>query len=371
MKKIAFSIIIIALITLVLFITFRKNPVKVGYAGTLSGKNAPLGIAVKDGVLLALEEINAQGGIKGRKLELIIKDDKNDPETVLKVDAELIEEGVCAIIGHVTSAMTEAALPQANDKKMLLLSPTTSSLKVLEREGNLISIHPPNIYEQEALAQYAIDHIKSISIIYDADNEAFSEPWVTYFSNTFQNMGGNVDAVYGFSSQNTVLFKATDEILTKNPQAVLIVASAIDTASICQQIEKKYPEQVLKLSSGWGFDNALIEQGGLSVNGLILPNSWDKDSTNPPYLAFKEAFVERYKRDPQFAETYGYETVMVLSEALKSGVKPEPMQIKETILSIEKFQGLQGTISIDQMGKTKRDVFLFTVENSSFKRITE
>ena len=371
MKKIAFSIVIVALVILVLFISFRKGPVLVGFAGSLSSKNSPLGIAVKDGVLLAVEEINALGGITGRKLELIIKDDENNPQTAVRVDAELIKEGVCTIIGHVTSAMTEAALTQANDKKMLLLSPTTSSLKVLESKGNLISIHPPNIYEQEALAQYAIDHFESISIIYDADNEAFSKPWVTYFGKTFEDIGGKVDAIYGFSSQETDLFKTADELLTKNPRAVLIVASAIDTAKICQQIEKKYPKQVLKLSSGWGLDSALIEQGGLSVNGLILPNSWDKDSTNPDYLAFKEAFIKRYKRDPQFAETYGYETIMVLSEALKSGVKPEPMQIKEKILSIGEFQGLQGTIFIDQMGKTKRDVFLFTVENNSFKRITD
>ncbi len=371
MKKIVFFVIIIALITLVFLIIFQKKPVKVGFAGTLSGKNAPLGIAVKDGVLLALEEINAENGINGRELELIIKDDKNDPESVVKVDAELINEGVCAIIGHVTSAMTEAALSQANDKKMLLLSPTTSSLKLLELNDNLISIHPPNIYEQEALAQYAIKQFESISIIYDADNEAFSEPWVSYFSNTFQNIGGKVNAVYGFSDKNTDLYQATNELLTQNPQAVLIVASAIDTARICQQIEKKYPKQVLKLSSGWSLDNALLEQGGLSVNGLVLPNSWDKDSKNPAYLAFKEAFNQRFKRDPQFAEAFGYETIMILREVLKSSIKPEPMQIKEKILSIGDFQGLQGTISIDQTGRTKRDVFLFTVENNSFKRITD
>src|SRR6056297_3393999 len=163
MKKIVFTLVIVVLLAIVLFIIFQRKPIKVGFSGTLSGKNAPLGIAVKDGVMLALEEINEEGGFNGRKLELIVKDDENDRETVTKVDAELIKEGVCTIIGHVTSAMTEAALKQANEKQMLLLSPTTSSLKVLEGEDNLISIHPPNTYEQNALAQYAIDHIESIS----------------------------------------------------------------------------------------------------------------------------------------------------------------------------------------------------------------
>jgi len=370
MKKIAFLIIIIIL-ALVLFITFQRKPIKIGFSGSLSGLNSPMGIAVKDGVVLALEKMNEQGGIKGRKLELLIKDDKNDPETVLKVDTELINEGVCAIIGHITSAMTQAAIPLINNKQMLLLSPTASSLPVLEGDDNLISIHPPNIYEQELLAQYAIKKSMTISIIYNVENKAFSEPWMSYFSNYYEELGGSVQGVYGFTNQKDELFQVADQLLTEKPQAVLIVASAIDTARICQQIEKQYPQQVLKFSTGWALDNNLLEQGGLSVNGLILPNSWDKDSTNPRYVAFKEAFIKRYKREPQFAETYGYETVLILIEALKSGVKPEPLKIKEKILSVGEFQGLQGTISIDQMGKTRREVFLFTVEANSFKRITD
>lgn len=371
MKKIVFTLVIVVLLIFVLFITFHKSPIKIGFSGQLSGLNSPMGIAVKDGIVLALEEINNQGGIRGRKLELIIKDDKNEPERVLMVDAELIEEGVCTIIGHITSAMTEAALPQVNDKQMLLLSPTTSSLKVLENDDNLISIHPPNIYEQEALAQYAIDRSATISIIYDSKNKAFSEPWVSYFSDYYENLGGTIHSVHSFSTQNDDFYKTTKDLLSKKPQAVLIIASSIDTGRICQQIEKQYPKKVLKLSSGWALDNTLLEQGGLSVNGLILPNSWNKDSTAEGYLAFKEAFKKRYKREPQFSETYGYETVMILSDVLKTGIKPEPMKIKEKVLSIGEFNGLQGTLSIDQMGKTKRDVFLFTVENNSFKRIAD
>jgi len=302
---------------------------------------------------------------------LIIKDDKNDPDTAIKVDAELIEEDVCTIIGHITSAMTKAALPQANEKQMLLLSPTTSSFKVLDVDDNLISIHPPNIYEQEALAKHIINHSKNISLIYDAQNDAFSQPWVSYFSDYFKGIGGTIDAVYSFSDKNNDLFKATDDLLEKNPQAVLIIASAIETARICQQIEKAHPKKVLKFSTGWGLDNALIEQGGKSVEGLILPNSWDKYATTEGYLAFRDAFIERYKREPQFAETYGYETAMILSEILQSGAKPEPMKIKEKILNIGQIQGLQGKITIGEKGMTKREVFLFVVEGTAFKRITE
>ncbi|MFW6263460.1 MAG: ABC transporter substrate-binding protein [Thermotogota bacterium] len=371
MKRIIFFAILTLLILLVFFIFFERNPVKVGVSTTLSGTNSPMGIAIKDGVELAIEEINEQGGINRKKLELIIKDDQNDPQRVLKVDEELINEGVCAIIGHVTSAMTQAALPLVNEKQMLLLSPTTSSLKVLEGDDNLISIHPPNIYEQEALAQYAIQHSNRLSIIYNTDNEAFSDPWVTYFSETFEELGGTIEAIFSFSVENDEVFKATGDLLATKPEGVLIVASSIDTAMICQQISKQYPQQVFKCSSGWSLDNTLLEHGGKSIEGLVLPNSWDKNSTSPGYLTFKNAFITRFRREPQFAETYAYETMMILAEILKSGIKPNPMQIKEKILNIGQIQGLQGKIIINEKGITKRDVFLFRVEKNSFKRITE
>ncbi len=373
MKKIGWLLLLIAVLFVAILFTLDKGTIKIGFSGSLSSNNSPLGIAVKDGVVLAVEQINAQGGIRGKMIQLIIKDDENNPETARKVDAQLISEGVVAIVGHVTSAMTEAVLTQINEKKMLLLSPTTSSLRVLDQDDYLISIHPPNIYEQEELARYVIDHTetKTVSIIYDANNSAFSQHWADYFSDTFKGLGGSIDLLVQFNSQTSDLQNGVAVLLENKPEAVLIVASAIDTALICQQIEKRYPKQVLKLSSGWSLDDNLLEQGGSSVNGLVLPSSWDKESTAADYLAFKDTFIKRYQREPEFAESYGYEAIMLLAQILDRPIKPAPGTIKNEILNTGEFEGLQGKIIIDRLGKTKRDVFLFMVQERSFKRIAE
>lgn len=376
MKKIWLVVLIIAIIAIisVVFLFMLENGlIKIGYSGSLSSNNSPLGIAVKDGVVLAIEQVNARGGIRGKMIQLIIKDDENNPETVRKVDAQLISEGVAVIVGHVTSAMTEAALSQINEKKMLLLSPTTSSLRVLDKDDYLISIHPPNIYEQEELARYIINHTqkRAVSIIYDENNSAFSQHWSQYFSEFFKGLGGSIDLLVPFNSQSADLSDSVALLLENKPQAVLIVASAIDTALICQQIEKHYPQQVLKLSSGWSLDDNLLEQGGNSVNGLVLPSSWDKESTSTQYLAFKDDFIKRYQREPEFAQMYGYEAIMLLAEILKRPIRHDPSTIKEEILKTSEFQGLQGKVVIDRQGKTKRDVFLFIVQDNAMKRIAE
>ncbi|MBW1797231.1 MAG: ABC transporter substrate-binding protein, partial [Deltaproteobacteria bacterium] len=92
----------------------NKKPVKVGFVGGLTGRLSYLGTAGRNGVILAVEEINEAGGINGRPVELITRDDGHDPKVAVKVDRELIGEGVVAIIGHMTSSMSMAALPLIN-----------------------------------------------------------------------------------------------------------------------------------------------------------------------------------------------------------------------------------------------------------------
>ncbi len=100
----------------------KENPIKVGFVGGLTGRLSDLGTAGRNGVILAVEEINSRGGINGRPVELITKDDKQDPELSLRVDRELVDEGVAAIIGHMTSVMSMAVLPFINEEKILMIS---------------------------------------------------------------------------------------------------------------------------------------------------------------------------------------------------------------------------------------------------------
>ena len=132
-----FSILIIIILGSGLTGCDNNKPIKVGFVGGLTGRLSDLGIAGRNGVIMAIEEINKAGGINKRPIELITKDDKQDPEVAVNVDKELIDEGVVAIIGHMTSAMSIAALPLINKKQILMISPTTSTNKLFGIEPSL------------------------------------------------------------------------------------------------------------------------------------------------------------------------------------------------------------------------------------------
>lgn len=94
----------------------RNEPIKLGFVGGLTGRNSNLGVAGREGALLAVEQANEKGGIKGRQIRLIVKNDEQNSDVALKVDKELIEEGAVAIVGHMTSSMSLAAVPLMNDE---------------------------------------------------------------------------------------------------------------------------------------------------------------------------------------------------------------------------------------------------------------
>ncbi len=156
----------------------EKPPVKLGFVGGLTGTLSDFGIAGRNGVILAVAEANKRGGINGRQVVLITRDDKNDPEVARAVDRELIEEGVVAIIGHMTSTMTMAAVPLINSQKIVLISPTASTDDLTGIDDYFFRTRLPTRSETDHISEYltAKIELKRVAVVYDISNKAFSEP---------------------------------------------------------------------------------------------------------------------------------------------------------------------------------------------------
>lgn len=202
-----FIAVLVSFFILLLAIAFfprlrEKPPLTIGFVGGLAGKYADLGTAGRDGALLAVEETNEKGGINNRKVRLIPKDDRQDEKTALLVDSELIDEGVVAIIGHMTSTMSMAAVPLMNEKKMVMISPTTTTNALNGKDDYFFRVEPTSKSQTESLARYAIDRalLKRISVIYDSANQTYSEDYYQVFSAFFTARGGKISAVETFRS---------------------------------------------------------------------------------------------------------------------------------------------------------------------------
>ena len=151
-------------------------------------------------------------------------------------------------------------------------------------------------------AQYQIDSglMRRVSVAFDAGNRSLSENWLENFEKTFTSGGGHILAVVEFTTGGKRSFSdITADLLSTDPDGILIIANPMDSALLCQQIRKANPAIMITLSN-WAATQRLIELGGNAVEGVIIPIVFDWDSPSPPYQEFRKIYFEQFKRDPGF-----------------------------------------------------------------------
>lgn len=360
----------ICLIMIAVSCNIQKEPVKIGFAGPLTGQKAMLGIYGRDGALLAVEEINNTGGIEGHPLELIVKDDRHDPAEALKADKELIAEGAAAIIGHLTSEITVSVLPFINTQNILMISPTNSSSELAGAEDQFFRIHPHHSKEsQKKLADFMLntEGVKQIAAIYDLSNKSYSESQYNSFKSAFEEIGGQIVVSRTFSSEGKKsMSDLISDISAYQPQGIYLVANSTDASMLIFHIRKlNLPREIL--CTGWVMTEEFLRHGGAAVEGIFLTTVFDENSRKKAFLEFKEKFKARFGKDPNMFAAYSYETVYALVTALRQN--PNPSELKQTLLQIRKFKGLQSDFEFDKYGDVKREFFVSTVKNGTFVMI--
>lgn len=342
-----------------------KEPVKIGFAGSLSGKFSDFGTDGRDGVISAIEKINSEGGINGRKLELLTSDDKGSAEAARKGDIDLINRGAAVIIGHMTSSMTMAVADIVNENKVVMVSPTVSTDLLNDIDDYIIRVVSSTKVESLTLAEkvYDLYKIRSISFIYDLSNRDYTESWVKNFKAAFSKKGGRSIETISFSSLDTMQYsKIAEDALRKGPDAVAVVANSQDTALICQQIRKKTRLPIF--ACAWSQTKDLIIQGGGSVEGVILSHQFSKDNVSEDYPEFKKSFTRRFNREPEFPAVFSYNAMMVIADALKRD--DNISNLKKTILEKREYKGIHSNFKINEYGDAITEFHLISIKEGKF-----
>lgn len=346
----------------------KSEPLRIGFVGGLTGRNGDLGTSGRDGAQLAVDAINAAGGINGRKLELVVKDDKSDPEEGKKVVAELVDARVSAVVGPMTSSIAAAAIPLVDAAKLLMLSPTVSSKDFNGKDDYFFHLNlNQDTARSTAERAFTVQKARTAALVYDISNRSYTASVAEGFKNRFLELGGSIAIDQTFNSKEKPDFLALAQgVLQHKPQVVFIIAGALDSAMVCQQLNKLGSSAILFIAE-WGGTNEFLKAGGNAVSGVNIFQHFDSDSSHPPYVTFKDSFSKRFGDSPGFAATYSHESVSIIAEALRKNA--DPSRLRETITSIRNFKGLQGELALDRFGDPERSHFLMQVRDGRFARV--
>jgi branched-chain amino acid transport system substrate-binding protein len=299
---------------------------------------------------------------------LAVRDDLGTSDGSISADNELIsDEGVFVIVGHMTSSTMMAAWPEFKDSGVVFLSPTVSTPQLSGLKDNFFRLIPVNSLVAERLALHAIKDLslKRVAIFYDIDNTAFTDTYREGFARDFISNGGEIIMNYDFSSSTAPDFKPILGDLKKlNPDGIFIIASAFDTALIAQQVQLE-GLGIQMLTTNWALTDDLIENGGLAVDGIVTVVAHDENNQSSEYLDFARRFQERFGRAPTFAAGYGFESILVLANALQK-TNGEKDGLAEALLETRNFTGVNGNISFDEYGDVVRTLYLVVVRDGQF-----
>ena len=346
-----------------------EAPIRIGLLAGLSDRGSDFGESVRNGVILAIEQQNQAGGIHGRMIELIVRDDGQDAEQAVKAAQELIALKPELVIGPVTSSMATVVLPVLDAAGMLTISPTVASPAFYGKDDHFFRVNRTTHEAARHHAKVLFDRqARRVALAFDASNAPYSDTWVSEFTRTFEQLGGKVSATSGFDSTASPSFgDVLKPLLARQPDALLFVASSLDTARLCQQARRLAPELPLS-STEWAASGELLtEMGGSAVDGLLIAHAYNRDDQGAPYLAFRSAFKARFQREFGSFSLLAYDTANVVIEAMIRRNDSESM--KSALLKYGPYAGVQQSIRFDANGDAERQVFFTEIRGGRFIQI--
>jgi len=362
------SAVVLIIITLFLPACDNAKPIKIGFVGGLTGRHYGLGVSARNGAILAAEEINKKGGINGRKVQLIIKDDMQDAKVLQKVFAELLDEGVVAVIGPVTSGMSLIVTPLINERRTVAISPTATSSKLAEKDDYFIKINSNVSVFSEIMADYIVNKkkLKRIAVIYDLYNRAYTEEFLTTFKSKFTIKDGIIQEFSYNSSEKLSYSELSRKLISNNPDGILMITNTFDTAMLCQHI-RKLNSRIPLFSSPWAMTEDILSSGGKSVEGLVFGQTYVPDTDNPELNEFRKKFKGRFSREPDFASVKAYDAANMLFSVIPLSKNKETL--KDTIIKRQRFKGVAGDLVLSKYGDIEEKAFLVTINDNRFIRL--
>lgn len=324
------------------------DEIRIGQFGALSGEIATFGQTTDEGVRLAVEEINAAGGVKGRPIRLITEDDQSKPELAALVVQKLINsDRVHALVGEVASSNSLAAAPIAQRAKVPMVSPSSTNPKVTQVGDYIFRVCFIDPFQGQVMAKFARETLKAktAAILRDQKSD-YSIGLADVFKERFTAFGGQVveDKAY---TAGDVDFKAQlTAIQGRRPDVIYVPGYYTEVGLIARQARQIGLRQPLLGGDGWESEE-LFKIGGAAVEGGYFSNHSAPDSDDPAVKGFVLRYRAKYGKQPGALAMLGYDAVRVLADAMERAPSLKGADIRDALAATKDFPGVTGTLTMN------------------------
>jgi branched-chain amino acid transport system substrate-binding protein len=342
------------------------KPARVGAIVSRSGAASSYGDQVARGFDLAVEQLNAAGGVDGRTLELLYRDDSTNPDIGLAALRGLVEgEHVSTVLGAVSSTVTLRLAPYCERQRVVLISPTASASQLTEAGDYIFRTVPSDVLEGASMADFARDLGLEHVVILAVDND-YGASLAQAFTDRLKASGGNVVASLKFPEGDAkAIADAVAMLPGLEPWGLYIPAYAGDLATALGLLRETRVRPIVLGTSAAASE--VIRAAGPAAENLVFPmSSFDAHADSAEVRSFAEAFSARYGTEPEVYAARGYDTVRVLAAAVTLAGSWDADKLHDALLHIDNYEGVTGRLAFDQNGDVVQYPRLFIVRGGQF-----
>ena len=322
--------------------------IKVGVYGDTTGATSSFGVSTKNGIQLAFDEINAAGGVNGRKLQMIFEDDQGTPEKAKTVISKLVnQDKVVAVLGEVASSNSLAAAPVAQEAKIPMITPSSTNPKVTEVGDYISRVCFIDPFQGSVMAKFAANTLKAktAAVIGDVQSD-YSKGLTQFFRQEFEKLGGKIVSEQTYTQSDPDFKAQLTSIRNLNPDVIYIPGYYGQVAIIAKQARELGMNMPLLGGDGWDSPE-LWKLGGEALKNSYISNHYSAENPAPEIQNFVKAYQAKFGVVPDSLAALAYDAAKVLADAIKRAGGTDSVKLKDAINATKEFAGVTGKITLD------------------------
>lgn len=342
----------------------------IGVFLSLSGENADFGKTTKNGIELAVEEINAAGGIDGKKIRIVAKDTRSKPEEAQTVAKQLVsQDKVVAAIGSVESGQSIKAAPVFQEAGIPMVTPSSTSPDVTKQGDHIFRVCYLDDFQGAACATFAFNDMKvrKAAVIYQLDDD-YSKGLAQFFRDRFTSLGGEIVEDVSFQGGSSEFKDQVSKIAGKNPDVVFAPVYYSKIGLIARDFRKQGVKVPLLGGDGWESPQ-LIQLAGETLEGSYFGYHYDPDDPDEKVQNYLKAYKAKFDSEPNSLSALGYDAVYVIKQAIENGGGSTSEQITEGLRKVTDFKGVTGTFSIDENRNAQKAITILKIGGTDLKKV--
>ena len=340
----------------------------VGEYGSLTGTTASYGISVKNGIDMAVADINEKGGVLGKRVRVIVEDDQGKPEEAQTVVTRLITRNrVVAVLGEVASSRSLAAAPVCQQNRIPMITPSSTNPRVTQVGDYIFRVCFIDPFQGYVMARFAAETLKvrNVAILRDIKND-YSVGLADVFTEEFKKIGGKIVADESYSEGDNDFNAQLTLLKSFNPEAIFIPGYYTEVGLIARQARNLGIKASLIGGDGW--DSArLWEIGGEALNDSYYSSHYSAKDPNPMVQNFVRKYREKHGTPPDTNAVLGHDAAALLFDAFKRAGSTDGPLVRDALATTKDFVGVTGKIQIDENRNPRKPAIILKVKNGDLE----